>query len=56
MNTKTTSLGELITLFYDEYFALYQDEELASIAAAVTINDLLAQAEVSDDEALADAA
>ncbi|MCB9743799.1 MAG: hypothetical protein H6741_06550 [Alphaproteobacteria bacterium] len=45
MNASTTqvSLAELITLFYDEYLALYGDEELASVAAAATINDILAE-------------
>ena len=38
----TVSLADLITLFYDEYLALYGDEELASVAAAATINDILA--------------
>ena len=42
MNTHTYSLGDLITLFYEEYLALYGDEELASVAAAATINDILA--------------
>ena len=35
------SLGELISLFYDEYLALYGDEELASVAAAAAINAIL---------------
>ena len=35
-------LGDLIKLFYFEYLALYGDEELASVAAAATINDILA--------------
>ena len=42
MNATTVSLADLITLFYDEYLALYGDEELASVAAAATINDILA--------------
>jgi hypothetical protein len=42
MNSTTVSLADLITLFYDEYLALYGDEELASVAAAATINDILA--------------
>ena len=42
-NTTQVSLAELITLFYDEYLALYGDEELASVAAAATINDILAE-------------
>lgn len=38
---RTASLGELITLLYDEYMEIYNDEELASVATAATINDLL---------------
>jgi hypothetical protein len=34
-------LSDLIALFYDEYLKLYGDEELASVAAAATINDIL---------------
>ena len=42
MNKGTTAtLGELITVLYDEFMALYGDEELASVAVAATINDLL---------------
>ena len=40
--TTHTNLGELISLFYDEYLALYGDPDVASVAAAATINDLLA--------------
>ena len=42
MTANTVNLSDLITLFYDEYLALYGDEELASVAAAATINDILA--------------
>ena len=41
--TDSINLSDLITLFYDEYLALYGDEELASVAAAATINDILAE-------------
>jgi hypothetical protein len=40
--TETVSLGDLVSLFYEEYLELYGDEELASVAAAATINELLA--------------
>ncbi|MCP4809616.1 MAG: hypothetical protein GY913_28110 [Proteobacteria bacterium] len=43
MTTTTVSLADLITLFYDEYMALYGDEEMASVAAAATINEILAE-------------
>ncbi len=38
-----TNLGEMITVFYEEYLALYGDEDLASVAAAATINEMLIQ-------------
>lgn len=41
MSTIDTSLGELITAIYEEYLALYRDEDLASVATAATINDML---------------
>ena len=44
MTETRTTLGDLITLFYEEYLAVYGDEELASVAAAATINDMLADA------------
>lgn len=36
------SLGDLVNLFYEEFLALYGNEELAAAAAAATINELLA--------------
>jgi len=36
-----TTLGEVISMLYDEYMEIYNDEELASVATAATINDLL---------------
>lgn len=46
MNTETlsTSLGDLINVLYEEYLSLYGDEDLASVAAAATINDMIADA------------
>ena len=41
--TTTTTLGELISVLYDEYLAIYGDEDLASVAAAATINDILTE-------------
>lgn len=41
MATTNTTLGELISLFYDEYLALYGDKDLASVATAATVNELL---------------
>lgn len=57
--TTTTTLGDLITTLYDEFLAVYGDEELASVAVAATINDLLldaAEASRGDPAVAADAA
>lgn len=54
--TTHTTLGDLISLFYDEFFALYGDEELASLAAASVINDLLDDAESAPESTLEEAA
>lgn len=35
------SLGDLITELYQMYLDLYGDEELASVATAMTINEML---------------
>ena len=43
MTASKLNLGDLITLFYEEYLALYGDEDMASVAAAATINDILAE-------------
>lgn len=43
-----TRLGDLITALYEEYLALYGDEDLASVAAAATINELLAGSAVEN--------
>lgn len=48
-----TTLGDLITLFYDEFLAMYGDEELASVATAAVINDLLTEAAVMPQDAAA---
>lgn len=37
-----TNIADLITAFYDEFLNLYGDEDLAAVATAATINDLLA--------------
>lgn len=38
-----TTIGELISVFYAQFMELYGDEELASVATAAVINDLLEQ-------------
>jgi hypothetical protein len=35
------TLGELISFFYEEYLDIYGDENIASVAAAASINHLL---------------
>ena len=57
MTTTHTNLGELISLFYEEFLALYGDEDVAAVAAAATINDLLLAPDEDTFEAVqADAA
>ncbi len=36
-----TNIADLITAFYDEFLEAYGDEDLAAVAAAASINDLL---------------
>ncbi len=43
----TTNIGDLISLFYEEYLSLYGDEDLATVAAAATVNDILAEQEAT---------
>jgi hypothetical protein len=51
--TYQTNLGELISTIYEEFLAQYGDEELASVATAAVINDLLASSgtRVQEEEA-----
>ena len=35
------SLGDLVEALYDEYLTVYGDPELAEVAAAATVNELL---------------
>jgi hypothetical protein len=37
----TVTLGDLVTVFYEEYLALYGDEDRAASEAAATIVSLL---------------
>ena len=52
MTRMNTTVGDLVNLFYAEFMAIYGDEELAQVATAATINDLLAERAlaVEDDE------
>ena len=51
-----TSIGELISLFYQEFLSMYGDEELASVATATVITDLLSEEHDVVDSVLTDAA
>lgn len=54
MTTKIdTNLGELISNFYEHFLMMYGDEELASVATAAAINDILGQATTRTHEAAA---
>ena len=44
-----TSLGELISTIYEEFYDLYHDHDLASVATATLINHMLTE-ELSVDE------
>ena len=48
-----TTIGDLISMFYTEFMEMYGDEELASVATAAVINDLLSESAVDDEIALA---
>lgn len=48
-----TTLGELITVLYDEFLELYGDEELAAVAVSATLNDLLASRSAPEAEVAA---
>ncbi len=52
MQTDTT-LGELIQALYEEYLALYGDDDLASVATAATVNELLTEAALEEAGAAA---
>ncbi|MEC8423308.1 MAG: hypothetical protein VX000_05995 [Myxococcota bacterium] len=53
-NTQT-NLGDLIAVVYEEFVQMYGDAELASVAAAAVINDLIGE-DGADDTGLEDAA
>ena len=55
-HTTNMTLGDLVSLMYEEFMDLYGDEELASVAAAAVINDLIAATVEGVDEGLEEAA
>lgn len=46
-----TTLGDLIAAVYDTMLAEYGDPELASVATAAVVNDLLSRAAEAEEEA-----
>lgn len=46
-----SNLGNLIATLYAEFLARYGDEELASVATAAVINDMLAAPAASEVDA-----
>lgn len=53
-----TNLGDLIDVLYEQYLEAYGDPELASVAAAATVNDMITETLMVDsrNEASSDAA
>ena len=47
----TTTLGDLISTLYAQFLAQYGDEELASVATAAVVNDLLSRPGPAKEEA-----
>lgn len=41
MTRTQTDIGELIRIFFEQFMAVYGDEDIASVATAAMINDLL---------------
>jgi hypothetical protein len=52
MASPSTSLGDIIQQVYAEFLARYGDEELASVATAAVVNDLLASLPAPPDAVL----
>lgn len=50
MITTRTSLGDLISALYEEFLAAYGDADLASVATAATINEMLVNAELDGQD------
>ncbi|MEZ4317307.1 MAG: hypothetical protein R3F61_07375 [Myxococcota bacterium] len=51
IHTTETSFGQLIVALYDEYLEIYGDADLASVATAATLNELLSETVTADDAA-----
>ena len=50
MTPKRLSLSDLAQALYEEYLLLYEDEELASVAAAATLNELMKEMYQEDED------
>ena len=48
------TMGEIIAQLFDEYLQHYEDKDLASVATAATINELLSQLEDPPESLLED--
>lgn len=46
-----TTLGDIISTLYAQFLAQYGDEELASVATAAVVNDLLSKPKQGREEA-----
>jgi hypothetical protein len=51
--TTPSTLGDLILALYQEYQEVYADDDLAAVAAAATVNELLAEAAEQELDILA---
>ena len=45
-----TTLGDLIAFVYNEFMEMYGDEELAAVATAAVINDMLSGEDTAELE------
>jgi len=53
MTRHETDIGELIRIFFDQFMAVYGDEDIASVATAAVINDLLTAGAAQPEQAAA---
>jgi hypothetical protein len=56
MPTVSTSLGELVAEFYATFLDLWGDPELAAVATAAVVQDLLSRPDLADPDARVDEA
>ncbi len=53
MTRHETDIGELIRIFFEQFMAVYGDEDIASVATAAVINDLITARATSHNQAAA---